>query len=195
MKRSVLCLTLLAVPMFGQAAVTVFTAPLSGAAESPANLSPGTGFAKVTIDSSLFTMRVEANFSGLLGTVTASHIHASATMVPGTGTAGVATMTPTFTGFPSGVTAGAYDVTFDMTLPTSYNASYITNNGGTPGAAFTALQAQMANAQSYLNIHTTAFAGGEIRGVLVPEPGTTGLAALAGAGLLIRRRRPRALNR
>jgi cytochrome oxidase Cu insertion factor (SCO1/SenC/PrrC family) len=61
-------------------------------------------------------------------------------------------------------------------------------------AAFTALQAQMANAQSYLNIHTTSFTGGEIRGILVPEPGSIGLAAIAGAGLLIRRRRPRAFN-
>lgn len=43
-------------------------------------------------------------FSGLLGNVTASHIHCC-TAAAGTSTAGVATMTPTFTNFPSGVAA------------------------------------------------------------------------------------------
>lgn len=186
-----ICLSLLALPALSQAAVIVYATPLSGAVEVPPNASPATGFATVTIDTTLSTMRLEANFSGLLGNVTAAHIHASAAMVPSTGTAGVATTTPTFPGFPSGVTAGVYDMTFNMTLSSSYNASYITANGGTPAAAFTALQSQMANLQSYLNIHTTAFPGGEIRGILkpIPEPATTGLAVISGAALLIRRRR------
>lgn len=63
-------------------------------------------------------------FSGLLGNTTASHIHA-ATAVAGVGTAGVATQTPSFSGFPLGVKAGAMDTTFDMTLASSFNASYI----------------------------------------------------------------------
>jgi hypothetical protein len=189
MKQSILCLALLATPMLSQAAVMVYTTTLSGAAEATPNASPGTGSATVTIDSSLSTMRVQASFVGLIGNVTAAHIH-SATTIPGTGTAGVATTTPTFPGFPSGVTAGTYDFTFDMTQSSSYNPAFVTNNGGTTASAFLALQSGLSSGSAYLNIHTNVFPAGEIRGFLVPEPGTTGLAAIAGAGLLSRRRRP-----
>src|ERR1035438_8137709 len=89
----------------------IYEAFLSGPAESPPNGSPGTGFAEVIVNTGFGgqddSMIVELTFSGLLGTTTASHIHA-ATASPGTGTAGVATTTPTFLGFPLGVTSGTY---------------------------------------------------------------------------------------
>ena len=110
-------------------------------------------------------MRVQTNFSGLLAGVTAAHIHAP-TAVPGTGTAGVATSVPTFPGFPSGVTAGTYDRTFDMLLSSSYNPSFVTNNGGTTASAFAALRAAISAGRAYLNIHSSMFPGGEIRGFL-----------------------------
>lgn len=185
MKKSIVCLALLLAPTLCPAAVTVYTAFLSGPAESPPNASPGSGTATVTIDSTENTMRVQVAFAGLVGNVSASHIHA-ATALPGVGTAGVAVG---LTGFPSGVMAGGYDVTFNMLLPTSYNAGYMTANGGTPPAAFAGLQTHMAGMQTYVNIHSNVFSGGEIRGFLVPEASTAGLAAIAGAGLMIRRRR------
>src|SRR5947207_10788649 len=114
----------------------VFVAFLSGPAESPPNASPATGFATVTIDGN--TMRVQVTFSGLTTGNTASHIH-SATAVPGTGTAGVATSVPTFPGFPGGVTAGSYDNTLDLTSLTSYNPAFVTANGGTAASAEAAL--------------------------------------------------------
>ena len=170
------------------AALLTYTANLSGPNESPANASPGTGFAQVDIDTSLHTMRVQVTFSGLTGTTTASHIHA-ATAVALTGTAGVATTTPTFSGFPLGVTSGSYDNTLDLTQASSYNPSYVTGNGGTTAGAEAALLAAFANGEAYLNVHTNLYPGGEIRGFLVPapEPGTVGL--LAGAGLIALRRR------
>jgi hypothetical protein len=143
----------------------IYWVSLSGPAEAPPNNSPGTGKALVTIDAVANTMRVQATFSGLVAGVTASHIH-SATAVAGTGTAGVATTVPTFTGFPSGVTAGTYDQTFNMLLASSYNPSFVTNNGGTPAAAFAALRAGISAGKAYLNIHSTTFPGGEIRGFL-----------------------------
>jgi hypothetical protein len=155
----------------------VYYATLSGSNEFPSNSSPGTGKAVVTIDGNL--MRVQVTFSGLVtqtaaglpsGT-TASHIHAPTPLpLSLTSTAGVATTTPTFTGFPAGVRAGTYDHTFDMTQTTSYNPSYITANGGTAASAFTALKTAIAAGKSYLNIHSNAFPGGEIRGFLVPCP-------------------------
>src|SRR5678815_3675556 len=111
----------------------------------------------------------QVTFSGLVAGVTASHIH-SATAVPGSGTAGVATTVPTFTGFPSGVTAGTYDQTFNMLLASSYNPSFVTANGGTPASAWTALRAGISAGRAYLNIHSTTFPGGEIRGFLNPCP-------------------------
>ena len=170
----------------GQAAPIVYTATLNGASESPPNASPGTGFTEVDFDLAAHTMFVHVVFSGLLAGTTASHIHAP-TAVPGTGTAGVATTVPTFTAFPLGVTSGTYDHLFDMTLASSYNPAFITANGGTVAGAEAVLAASLAAGTAYLNVHTTAFPGGEIRGFLaVPEPASMllfglGLIALAGA--------------
>ncbi|MFT3788039.1 MAG: CHRD domain-containing protein [Tepidisphaeraceae bacterium] len=171
------------------AAVIVYTAALSGPAESPANASPGTGFSTVTIDTVADTMRVEVSFTGLTGTTTASHIHGP-TAVAGAGTGGVATITPTFTSFPLGVTSGTYDFTYGLsTNPGTYNPAFVTANGGTATSARTAFLQALADGKAYLNIHTSTFGGGEIRGFLtVPEPATLTAFAVAAVSLLTRRR-------
>jgi hypothetical protein len=175
-----------------QATPLQFRAILSGPNESPPNTSPGFGQATVFIDPALDTMSVDVFFGGLLGNTTASHIHCC-TATPLTGTAGVATVTPTFPGFPLGVTSGSYSQTFDMSLASSYNASFITSHGGTVASAEDALFAGIQAGESYLNIHTDLFPSGEIRGFLflVPEPVTLSLfgAGLAGVALLRRRRK------
>ncbi len=155
-----------------RAAVVTYTAFLDGVSESPPNASPGVGSATVEIDAVAHTMHVMVNFSGLIGTTTASHIHGP-TAIAGTGTAGVATTTPTFTNFPLGVTSGTYDWTYDMTAASSYNPSFVTANGGTTASAEAALFQAMADGKAYLNIHSSFAPGGEIRGFLTlgnPNP-------------------------
>jgi hypothetical protein len=178
------------VPGAANGAILIYNATLSGANESPPVASLGSGFSIVTIDDVANTMRVEVSFVGLSGTTTAAHIHA-ATTLPLLGNAGVATQTPTFSGFPSGVTSGIYDHTFDMTMASSYNAAFVTSNGGTAASAFAALSSALASDRAYLNIHSSTFGGGEIRGFLtaVPEPATASLLGLAASLCLLRRRR------
>ena len=190
MKASLVFLVVLLLGGVADAAI-VYTAPLDGVSEDSPNESPGTGSATVTYDFAAHTLRVDVNFADLMGTTTASHIHAP-TPAPLTGPAGVATQTPSFSGFPLGVTSGSYDHTFDLTDPASFNAPYLTDNGGTAAGAEAALATALAEGKAYLNIHTTSFSAGEIRGFLVavPEPASVGMvgAALVGCVALRRRR-------
>jgi hypothetical protein len=183
------CALIALVPVRVSAALIHYTAAMNGPSESPTNNSPGTGTAQVDVDTTANTMHVHVDFTGLTGTTTASHIH-SPTLVALSGTAGVATTTPTFAGFPLGVTSGTYDVTLDMTQASSYNPAFVTANGNSVAAAESALFSSIAAGTSYLNIHTSTFGGGEIRGFLVvPEPGSlTVLTGCAAAALLGRRR-------
>jgi hypothetical protein len=169
-----------------QADLVIFTANLDGPSEAPPNASPGIGFAQIDWDTTAHTMRVQASFSGLLGTTTAAHIHAS-TAAPFAGTAGVATQTPSFSSFPLGVTAGAMDQTFDLTQASSFSAAFLAANGGTPAGAEAALFSAASSGRAYFNIHSTVFGAGEIRGFLVPVPGSA--IVLAAGGLLAARRR------
>ncbi|MEP6882847.1 MAG: CHRD domain-containing protein [Dokdonella sp.] len=149
-------------------AQVVYTATLSGASEVPPTSTTGTGTVTVTYSPATSTMIVSTTFSGLVGTTTAAHIHCCTTSA-GAGTAAVATQVPSFAGFPLGVNAGTYATTFDMTLATSYNPSFVTASGSV-AAALTRLLQGMGNGTAYFNIHTIPFPGGEIRGNLLEPP-------------------------
>src|SRR5918994_550092 len=149
----------------------VLTTTLTGAQEVPPTGSPGIGSALVTIDTVTNLMTVNVAFAGLLSPTTIAHIHCCAG--PG-GIAIPATTVPSFPGFPVGVTTGAYLQTFDLTLASTYNPAFIAAHGGTVASAQAAFITGLLNGQTYFNIHTMQFPGGEIRGQLqaqaIPEP-------------------------
>ncbi|MCC2970498.1 CHRD domain-containing protein [Massilia sp. IC2-476] len=167
----------------------IYRAVSSGPAESPPNGSPGSSVATFEIDGSL--LRAEVPFRDLLAGTTVAHIHCC-TLEAFTG---VAPPAVTLLDFPMMVTAGDYSHTFELGDPAVYEPAFLASFGGTPTAASAALLDAMNGNQAYLNIHTTQYPNGEIRGFVVaapiPEPATWGM---LGAGLLglavMSRRRP-----
>jgi hypothetical protein len=185
MNAMVLLLALMAALMLAAPPTYAIPVPLSttlsGANEVPVVASPGTGQALVTLDVAANTLLINVTFSGLLAGTSAAHIHCCAPLGVN---AGVATTLPAFPGFPLGVTAGSYLGTLDLTSSGSYNPAFITNNGGTVASAEAVLVAGLLAGNTYLNIHTTLFPGGEIRGQLrVPEPASLLLLASGLLGL------------
>lgn len=163
--RLLLALVLLAVPVSAQ--TMLFSATLNGAQEVPPVATGGTGSGTLTLNTSTNAWTLTGSFSGLTGTTTDAHIH-------GPAAPGVDGGVITGISFTSGATSGTF------------------SGSGT----FTPTQAgDLMAGLYYINIHTSAFGGGEIRGQLipVPEPATyaaaIGALTLVAAGIHRRRRR------
>ena len=168
-----------------QGAIVQYSASLNGPSESPPNQSPGIGSATFDFDTITHSLTMSINFSGLVGTTTVAHIHAD-TAVAGTGTAGVASGLTSWT---TGLQSGSYNNTINLLSTASYGSSYLAAHGGTAASAETDLLAAMSNGRAYLNLHSTTYPGGEIRGFIyqVPAPGM--LALIGMCGVLSGRRR------
>lgn len=150
-------------------AQTVFIAELTSEAENPPAASQATGSALVVFDPTFQTMRVRTTFNGLTTPTVDGHIHCCA---PTTANAGVAVgFRPT--GFPLGVTSGQYDASFDLNAVGIYGGGFLAANGGTAATARTALINGTQSGLAYVNVHTTRFPGGEIRGQLLTGPDLT----------------------
>lgn len=130
-----------------------FTATLSPANEPGTVTSSGTGTAEYTVDGGTVTFTV--NFSGLSAAANNAHIHVGPAGVNG----GV---TVPFTSQLPRATSGSFSGSF-----TAANvAAAQTPDGGVSIAAgdYDGLLTLMRAGNTYTNIHSTAYPGGEIRG-------------------------------
>ncbi len=137
----------ISVPSLAQ---TTYVAVLTGASEVPMNPSSATGNATVVLNAAQTQVSISCQFQNLLGTYTASHLHA-----PG----------------PIGVNAA---VIIGFVSP---GAPWVFSNANHNGtlvnflAAITPVQVGYLNSgQVYANVHSTVFPGGEIRGQMGAQP-------------------------
>jgi len=142
MRKTALVLSLLtavaAWPM-AHAATTAYKANLGAAAEVPPVQSAGKGAAAINVDTATKQASWRVEYSGLSGPATAAHIHCGAAAGANSGVA---------------VALGAGPAA----------ASPMQGSGAMTDAQLADLQA----GKCYVNIHTDANKGGELRGQLVP---------------------------
>jgi len=169
MKRIVSCFALALAMLASSAAFAQtdsYRSTMSGPSEATPNSSPGAGIASIVLDQWSILLQVNVPFIDLTSNTVAAHLHCC-TALPLIGNSPVAIA---FTDFPLGVRSGLYQRTFDLSNPSTYSAAFLTASGGTAESARTVLLAGLADFKSYLNIHTSAYPGGEIRGFNVPLP-------------------------
>ena len=142
----------------------IFKAQMTGGAEVPPVATTGSGTVVVALNSTTHDMTIKSIFDGLVSNTAIAHIHCC---VAHPGAAGVATTIPSFVGFPTGLRSGTFNNVYNMLLAGTWNPAFITANGGTPAGAEARFVSGMNAGQSYFNIHTVMFGGGEIRGNLV----------------------------
>ena len=125
-----------------------FVASLNGASEVPAKAVQGTGSATIVKNGSTYTYTI--NFSGMTGPLIGAHIHG-----PATPTTNASVLVPFATTGATG-TSGTLTGTFTSTN----NAAVSTDS----------LDVLMRTGAAYVNLHTSANTGGEIRGQLSQQP-------------------------
>jgi len=147
------------------ATLWTFSSMLMGTNEVPPNASPATGTATGTYDDISNMFMMDVAASGFIAPVTAAHVHVA----------------------PAGTNGG---VLFPLTGATG-STSYSSHDMATLSAGE---ETDFLAGNFYVNIHTSAFPGGEIRGQLeptaVPEPATF-VGMLAALGIFVAARRKR----
>ena len=121
-----------------QPATKTITTPMTAAQEVPPNSSAGSGTAVLTVDSAGKTVAWKVSWTGLTGDAVAAHIHGPA--APGANAGVVVNLAP------NGI-----------------------KNPLEGSAAITDAQlADLMAGKDYVNVHTAANKGGEIRGQITP---------------------------
>jgi len=135
----------------GLSSSSILTASLSGAQEVPAVISAATGTATVTIDAARTTISVTLTTQGFATPVTASHIHFG----------------------PAGSNGGilfslfAAPAIFPATLTKTLTSADFTPDAVNGIITFADAVNAILLGNTYINVHTQANLGGEIRGQLM----------------------------
>lgn len=180
--RALWCASVFCLTAFYAQADTTFSASLTGAADGAT--TSGTGFAWVDVNSSMTQISYTLSFQGLTSDATMSHIHYGAA-----GTNGPillwffpSTLMPTPT-----ATSGSYSG--------MWTESDLMKQSTDPAiTTFATLIGDLEAGNTYVNIHSTNYPMGELRGQLMmtPEPGAlalVGLSLILVAGGIARRRK------
>ena len=136
----------------GGAMTTTYKTTLSGANEVPAVTTAGTGTVTATLDISTKVLTVTGSYSGLSGAVTAPGALASGAHIHGPAAVGVNAGVLFNLTATAGATAGSGTLAQTTTI-TLTDAQIIEINDG----------------KYYVNLHTAANAGGEVRGQLIKQ--------------------------
>jgi hypothetical protein len=155
------CAAVIAFTASASAQIRFLETTMDGTEEVPPNNSPGTGTARVRLNIATGEVVLTGSYSGLLANSTLAHIHGLA---------------------PRGATASPIvDLTHSFATSGTVGGSGVLNQTQIDG---------MLNGLTYINVHSTQFAAGEIRGQfeLVPAPGAGGVLALAALAVMRRRR-------
>ncbi len=132
----------------------VFIATLSGAEEVPARPTAANGAAQIIVDGDQITYAIEIDD---IASITAAHIHSGA---PGVnGPIRLFLYPPQQGTTVPQVTTSDKRILVQATVPSS-NVS---------GVSFQELLAQMRANGAYVNVHTTTFPSGEMRGTVRPQ--------------------------
>lgn len=144
--RSLSLAAVLSVALAGAAlAQTNFVIMMDGAQEVPPVATPATGSGTAVLSADQTTFTMSYSFSGLLGSQTNAHIHQGAIGVPG----GVVKQLPT---------------------PNSNVVNFVWSSTDVSQPLTPAHVTTLLNEGFYVNIHSTSFTGGEIRGQILLEP-------------------------
>jgi CHRD domain/PEP-CTERM motif len=164
-------------PLSATAQTALYQFILTGAQEVPANTSPASGFAKLVVDADTDIVTLQLAAMNLSGALTNIDLRAAPAGSDGTSVASMFSC------------CGGSLTLYGSPLPNSLQYIYQRGLGLQLDTMIIA-----APYNYYLNVSTTAYPDGELRGQLapVPEPGTYALMAI-GVGLVgaaVRRRRP-----
>lgn len=140
---------------YGEGPKGKFGATLKGSNETPPVDTKATGTATITVSGTLVEYKITA--SGLSGNATAAHIHLGPTTASG----------PVVVPFPaSAINNGANG---SVTISGTFTAADIKPQTNPPVKTLDNLLGQMKAGKTYVNVHTAAHAGGEVRGLITPQ--------------------------